>query len=122
MMPYAYDSLNMIVQAFERGQNPAVYLRNLTTYEGTADTLTKSQAAATSSRLPRVGRQERQAVIAQGNAAERDKWRGAQAMSRTTFVRIVIAAFIILVLAAASVIVVRNDAASQADAPSGFVH
>jgi len=43
-------------------------------------------------------------------------------MSRTTFVRIVIAAFIILVLAAASVIVVRNDAASQADAPSGFVH
>jgi len=37
-------------------------------------------------------------------------------MSRTTFVRIVIAAFIILVLAAASVIVVRTDAASQADA------
>jgi ABC-type branched-subunit amino acid transport system substrate-binding protein len=30
MMPYAYDSLNMIVQAFEREQNPVVYLRNLT--------------------------------------------------------------------------------------------
>src|SRR6266516_4820338 len=26
MMPYAYDDFNMIVQAFERGQNPAVYL------------------------------------------------------------------------------------------------
>jgi ABC-type branched-subunit amino acid transport system substrate-binding protein len=32
MMPYAYDSVNMIVQAFERGQNPAVYLRDLRTY------------------------------------------------------------------------------------------
>jgi ABC-type branched-subunit amino acid transport system substrate-binding protein len=41
MMPYAYDSLNMIVQAYEHGENPAVYLRNLRSYEGTADTLTK---------------------------------------------------------------------------------
>jgi ABC-type branched-subunit amino acid transport system substrate-binding protein len=41
MMPYAYDSVQMIVQAFERGENPAVYLRDLHTYEGTAGTLTK---------------------------------------------------------------------------------
>jgi ABC-type branched-subunit amino acid transport system substrate-binding protein len=45
MMPYAYDSLNMIVQAFERGQNPAVYLRGLGTYDGTADTLTKERGS-----------------------------------------------------------------------------
>jgi ABC-type branched-subunit amino acid transport system substrate-binding protein len=41
MMPYAYDSVQMIVKAFEEGQNPAVYLRNLDTYDGTAGTLTK---------------------------------------------------------------------------------
>src|SRR5213593_4334406 len=41
MMPYAYDDFNMIVQAFERGENPAVYVRNLRTYEGNAGTLTK---------------------------------------------------------------------------------
>jgi len=43
-------------------------------------------------------------------------------MSRTTLVRIIIAAFIVLVLAAASVIVIRSGASPQADAPSGFVH
>ncbi len=36
MMPYAYDDFNMIVQAFERGENPAVYIRNIATYDGTA--------------------------------------------------------------------------------------
>jgi len=41
MMPYAYDSVNMIVRAFEAGKNPAVYLRDLRSYEGTADLLTK---------------------------------------------------------------------------------
>ena len=41
MMPYAYDSVQMIVHAFERQQNPAVYLRNLRTYDGTAGILTK---------------------------------------------------------------------------------
>ena len=42
MMPYAYDSVNMIVRAFETGQNPAVHLRNLRTYDGTAGLLTKA--------------------------------------------------------------------------------
>jgi hypothetical protein len=42
MMPYACDSVNMIVQAFERGQHPAIYLRDLRTYDGTAGLLTKT--------------------------------------------------------------------------------
>jgi hypothetical protein len=42
MMPYAYDSVQMIVQAFERGENPDVYLRNLREYEGTAGPLVKA--------------------------------------------------------------------------------
>jgi ABC-type branched-subunit amino acid transport system substrate-binding protein len=41
MMPYAYDSVQMIVRAFEGRQNPAVYLRNLRAYDGTAGILTK---------------------------------------------------------------------------------
>jgi ABC-type branched-subunit amino acid transport system substrate-binding protein len=54
MMPYAYDSLNMIVRAFEQGQNPAVYLRNLTTYEGTAGTLTKQPGSGNFKSAPAV--------------------------------------------------------------------
>ena len=54
MMPYAYDSLNMVVQAFERGQNPAVYLRGLSSYEGTADTLTKRPGSGNFSSAPAV--------------------------------------------------------------------
>src|SRR5204862_3727665 len=42
MMPYAYDSVNMNVSAFESGQNPAVYLRRLRSYDGTAGVLTKA--------------------------------------------------------------------------------
>jgi ABC-type branched-subunit amino acid transport system substrate-binding protein len=54
MMPYAYDSVNMIVQAFERGQNPAVYLRNLRTYDGTAGTLTKQRGSGNFASTPAV--------------------------------------------------------------------
>ena len=54
MMPYAYDSLNMIVQAFEREENPAVYLRNLTIYEGTADTLTRKPGSGNFISAPAV--------------------------------------------------------------------
>jgi ABC-type branched-subunit amino acid transport system substrate-binding protein len=54
MMPYAYDSVNMIVQAFERGQNPAVYLRDLATYEGTADRLTKRPGSGNFQSTPAV--------------------------------------------------------------------
>ncbi len=54
MMPYAYDSVNMIVQAFERGQNPAVYLRNLRTYDGTAGVLTKGSRSGNFASTPAV--------------------------------------------------------------------
>jgi ABC-type branched-subunit amino acid transport system substrate-binding protein len=54
MMPYAYDSLNMIVQAFERGQNPAVYLRTIRTYEGTAGLVTKQPGSGNFASLPAV--------------------------------------------------------------------
>jgi ABC-type branched-subunit amino acid transport system substrate-binding protein len=54
MMPYAYDSFNMIVQAYEHGQNPAVYLRKMTSYEGTADRLTKAQDSGNFQSTPAV--------------------------------------------------------------------
>ena len=54
MMPYAYDDFNMIVQAYERGQNPAVYLRNLTAYPGTAGPLTKQRGRGNFQSTPAV--------------------------------------------------------------------
>jgi ABC-type branched-subunit amino acid transport system substrate-binding protein len=54
MMPYAYDSVNMIVTAFETGQNPAVYLRNLRSYDGTAGLLTKATASGNFASRPAV--------------------------------------------------------------------
>ena len=44
----------MLVQAFERGQNPAVYLRNIATYDGTAGTLTKRRGSGTFESTPAV--------------------------------------------------------------------
>lgn len=41
MMPYAYDSYKMMVQAFESGQDPAEYLQQLTNFNGTAGLLTR---------------------------------------------------------------------------------
>jgi len=54
MMPYAYDSVNMIVTAFETGQNPAVYLRNLRSYDGTAGLLTKAAGSGNCGSRPAV--------------------------------------------------------------------
>lgn len=54
MMPYAYDSLHMIVEAFERGQNPAVYLRDMRLYDGTAGALTKAIGSGNFSSVPAV--------------------------------------------------------------------
>ena len=54
MMPYAYDSFNMIVQAFEHGQNPAVYIRNLARYDGTADELIKDPGSGNFKSAPAV--------------------------------------------------------------------
>jgi ABC-type branched-subunit amino acid transport system substrate-binding protein len=54
MMPYAYDSFNMIVAAFERGENPAVYLRDLRSYDGTADRLVKAPGSGNFQSTPTV--------------------------------------------------------------------
>jgi ABC-type branched-subunit amino acid transport system substrate-binding protein len=54
MMPYAYDNLNMIVQAYERRENPAVYLRKLTTFDGTADVLRKPVGGGHFESMPAV--------------------------------------------------------------------
>jgi ABC-type branched-subunit amino acid transport system substrate-binding protein len=54
MMPYAYDSVNMIVRAFESGQNPAVYLRTLRSYDGTAGVLTKAPGSGNFASTPAV--------------------------------------------------------------------
>src|SRR5881396_3281901 len=54
MMPYAYDDFNMIVQAFERGENPAVYIRNIATYDGTAGPLTKAPGSGNFQSRPAV--------------------------------------------------------------------
>ena len=44
----------MIVQAFEWGQNPAVYLRNIRTYDGTAGTLAKQPGRGNFASTPAV--------------------------------------------------------------------
>jgi ABC-type branched-subunit amino acid transport system substrate-binding protein len=54
MMPYAYDDFNMIVQAFEEGENPAVYVRNIGRYEGTAGPVTKAPASGNFESMPAV--------------------------------------------------------------------
>jgi hypothetical protein len=54
MMPYAYDNLKMIVQAYERRENPAVYLRKLTTFDGTADVLRKPVGGGNFESMPAV--------------------------------------------------------------------
>lgn len=54
MMPYAYDDFNLIVQAFERGENPAVYLRNVTRYEGTAGPITRAPGSGNFESAPAV--------------------------------------------------------------------
>ena len=54
MMPYAYDSFNMIVAAFERGENPATYLRDLRSYDGTADKLVKAPGSGNFQSTPTV--------------------------------------------------------------------
>jgi ABC-type branched-subunit amino acid transport system substrate-binding protein len=54
MMPYGYDSFNMIVQAFEQRRNPAAYLRAMTTYPGTAGPLSKARGSGNFQSNPAV--------------------------------------------------------------------
>jgi ABC-type branched-subunit amino acid transport system substrate-binding protein len=54
MMPYAYDSFNMIVRAYEEGVNPAVYIRKIRSYVGAAGTVTKAQGSGNFESAPTV--------------------------------------------------------------------
>lgn len=54
MMPYAYDSFDMIVRAYERGVNPAVYVRALERYDGAAGTVTKPRGSGNFESEPTV--------------------------------------------------------------------
>ena len=41
MMPYAYDSFRLLVEAFESGQDVLTYIRGMTEFSGTAGKITK---------------------------------------------------------------------------------
>jgi len=54
MMPYAYDSFNMIVRAYESGVNPAVFIRRIAKYEGAAGVVTKNRGSGNFKSAPAV--------------------------------------------------------------------
>jgi ABC-type branched-subunit amino acid transport system substrate-binding protein len=54
MVPYAYDSFNMLVQGFESGQDALTYIRSMTSYEGTAGTITKQAGSGNFRSAPAV--------------------------------------------------------------------
>jgi ABC-type branched-subunit amino acid transport system substrate-binding protein len=54
MMPYAYDSYKIMVDAFENGQDPAKYIQNLTEFPGTAGTITRKRGNGNFRSIPAV--------------------------------------------------------------------
>ena len=54
MMPYAYDSFRMLVQAFESGQDVVTYDRRMTEYKGTAGKITKQAGTGNFRSAPAV--------------------------------------------------------------------
>jgi ABC-type branched-subunit amino acid transport system substrate-binding protein len=54
MMPYAYDSFNMLVQGFESGEEILTYIRRMTEYDGTAGTITKQVGSGNFRSAPAV--------------------------------------------------------------------
>jgi len=54
MMPYAYDSFKMLVQAFESGQDVLTYVRRMTEYKGTAGRITKQAGTGNFRSAPAV--------------------------------------------------------------------
>jgi hypothetical protein len=54
MMPYAYDSVKMLVQAFESGQDVLTYIRGMTEYDGTAGKITKQAGTGNFRSAPAV--------------------------------------------------------------------
>ena len=54
MMPYAYDSFNILVQGFESGQNIAEYVRGVTEYNGPAGKITREPGSGNFRSTPAV--------------------------------------------------------------------
>lgn len=54
MMPYAYDSFDMLVQGFESGQDVLTYFRRMTEYAGTAGKITKEAGTGNFRSAPAV--------------------------------------------------------------------
>jgi ABC-type branched-subunit amino acid transport system substrate-binding protein len=54
MMPYAYDSFNMLVQGFESGEEILAYIRRMTGYDGTAGKITKKAGSGNFRSAPAV--------------------------------------------------------------------
>jgi ABC-type branched-subunit amino acid transport system substrate-binding protein len=54
MMPYAYDSFNMLVQGFESGEEILTYIRGMTEYSGTAGKITKKAGSGNFRSAPAV--------------------------------------------------------------------
>jgi ABC-type branched-subunit amino acid transport system substrate-binding protein len=54
MMPYAYDSFNMLVQGFESGEEILTYIRRMTGYHGTAGQITKKAGSGNFRSRPAV--------------------------------------------------------------------
>lgn len=54
MMPYAYDSFNMLVQGFESGEEILPYIRRMTEYDGTAGKITKKAGSGNFRSAPAV--------------------------------------------------------------------
>jgi ABC-type branched-subunit amino acid transport system substrate-binding protein len=54
MMPYAYDSFNMLVQGFESGEEILPYIRRMTEYDGTAGKITKKGGSGNFRSAPAV--------------------------------------------------------------------
>lgn len=54
MMPYAYDSFNMLVEGFESGQDVLPYFRRMTEYDGTAGKITKKAGTGNFRSAPAV--------------------------------------------------------------------
>jgi ABC-type branched-subunit amino acid transport system substrate-binding protein len=54
MMPYAYDSFRMLVEAFESGENALAHIRRMTEYDGTAGRITKKAGTGNFRSAPAV--------------------------------------------------------------------
>jgi ABC-type branched-subunit amino acid transport system substrate-binding protein len=54
MMPYAYDSFNMLVQGFESGEEILTYVRGMTEYDGTAGKIIKKAGSGNFRSAPAV--------------------------------------------------------------------